>query len=340
MSSEGLRLKPEDLSLSVEIPPISEGLSSPKLSPRKTRSKDKEPVTMSEIDLSTLLKFVKPYNGSRETLNSFIVNCNNAFEMASEVQTPILFKYILSQLEGKAEIACSIKEFTSWEQLKEFLKTQFSERKHYAHLLMDLQESKQSPNENVSQYSLRVETCLSQLLTEVSLSTTKKMEVPGRTAAMNDLAMHHFIMGLHPRISNIVRCRAPKNLNEAVNLAVSEERIQQSFYKKAGNASEQKTTNRFQLKPKPSAGPSTAYPQGPSTSLGAVCHYCKLPGHTIRDCKKREYNNRLRDPNLKAPFTPFKRVNHVEGIPEEDVDDDEDEEEGYDEVDVIEQKNE
>lgn len=54
---------------------------------------------------------------------------------------------------------------------------------------MDLQESKQNANENVSQYALWVETCLSQLLTEVSLSTTKKVEIPGRTAAMKDLAM-------------------------------------------------------------------------------------------------------------------------------------------------------
>ncbi|KAL0901603.1 hypothetical protein ABMA27_006821 [Loxostege sticticalis] len=329
MSQEDSCVQPEQLQpLNIEIPPVA-GPSSPKHSPRTTRSKAAFTMAEREIDLSILLKFIKPYNGNRETLNSFLVNCNNAFDMASEAQASILFKYILSQLEGKAEIACSIKEFSSWDQLKEFLKTQFSERKHYSHLLMDLQESKQGSNENCSQYALRVETCLSQLLTEVSLSTTKKMELPGRTAAMNDLAMHHFVMGLHPRISNIVRCRNPKNLNEAVNLAISEERIQQSLYKKAPS-NDQKMSNRVSSKPRHNPGSSTSYTPGTSASSGTVCHYCKTPGHSIKDCKKREYNNRQRDPDSKPPFTPFKRINHVEEAPDEETEEEEEEQEEYD----------
>lgn len=197
--------KSEESKLSVQIPETEEhsgDTKSPLVSPRITRS-TVAAATMAELDLNTLFKFIKPYDGSRESVNSFIINSNNAYELASESQRPVLFKYILSQLHGKAEIACSIKEFTSWDQLKDFLKTQFCERKHYSHLLTDLQESKQSPQENVSQYSLRVETCLSQLLTEISLSNTKAKELPGRTAAMEDLALHHFLMGLRPRVSNI-----------------------------------------------------------------------------------------------------------------------------------------
>ncbi|KOB77231.1 Uncharacterized protein OBRU01_04446 [Operophtera brumata] len=95
---------------------------SPLPSPRITRSTSSK---MSELGLNTLFKFIKSYDGSRETVNSFIINCNNAYDLAAEEQKPILFKYILSQLSGKAELACSIKDFTSWEQLKEFLKTQF-----------------------------------------------------------------------------------------------------------------------------------------------------------------------------------------------------------------------
>lgn len=48
---------------------------------------------------------------------------------------------------------------------------------------------------------------------------------------MEDLALHHFLMGLHPRLS-IVRCRNPGNLNEAINLAISEEKIYHTMYKK------------------------------------------------------------------------------------------------------------
>ncbi|CAH2090167.1 unnamed protein product [Euphydryas editha] len=164
------------------------------------------PSNATELDLSILLKFVKPYDGSRDTLNAFLVNCNNAYDLASDAQKDILFKFILCQLEGKAQTACSVKEFVNWDQLKEFLKAQFSETKHYTHLLTDLQDCKQRANETVSQYALRVETCLSQLLTEMSISHGhKNREMIGRTAAMEELALHHFLIGLLPHISNMVR---------------------------------------------------------------------------------------------------------------------------------------
>ncbi|KAL0901154.1 hypothetical protein ABMA27_006466 [Loxostege sticticalis] len=290
------------------------------------RKKGKKNPTHSglNIDLNILLKFVKPYDGNRETLNSFIINCNNAYNLATEVQKHILFKYILCQLQGKAEVACSIKEFNSWEQLKDFLKTQFSERKHYSHLLTDLQECKQGQNENVSQYSLRVETCLSQLLTEISLSNTKAKELPGRTAAMEDLALHHYLMGLYPRISNIVRCRSPKTLNEAINLAISEERIQQTLYRKSPSEQSKSSNNRFN-KPRPnntqSTNSQTQSSSNPSTS-GLVCRYCKFPGHSIENCRKREYNNKIKSQNFQSNNQQFRKVNFVQ-----------EQDEGHDEID-------
>lgn len=303
---------------------------------------------MPDMDLNVLLKFIKPYDGKRETLNSFILNCNNALELASETQKVILFKYILSQLQGRAESACSIKEFSNWDQLKDFLKTQFSERKHYSHLLTDLQESRQGPNENVTQYSLKVETCLSQLLTEISLSITKQKELSGRTAAMEDLALHHFLMGLHPRLSNIIRSRAPKTLNEAINLAVSEERIQLSLYKKT-NSMEPKSNNgnnsgkRFP----PSKPNNFQQPQSYNNTqnpTGLFCKYCKNPGHDIKDCKKREYyNSRNRDQQQFRgysgqvfPRSSPRRVNYVNNHVQEVQNVQEEEEEtSYDTVDYL-----
>lgn len=301
----------QQLKLSIPVTDPETGPSGP-TSP-KTGSRKGASAVMIELDLNTLFKFIKPFDGSRESVNSFIINCNNAYDLATEVQKPILFRYIFSQLQGKAEIACSIKEFKKWEQLKEFLQNQFCERKHYAHILMDLQESKQGPNENVMQYSLRVETYLSQLLTDVTLSHCPLKEIPGRSAAMEDLALHHFLIGLHPRISNIVRCRSPRNLNEAINIAISEERIQQTLYKRPQlepRASNSNNQNNFRARPsqprsyvqpntsrfQPSYQPKFNSPSGnfnnnSDKTPSAFCRYCKTPGHDIRDCAKREYNN-------------------------------------------------
>lgn len=318
-------LKAEDSKLTIDIPSSEERgdtKKSPISSPRITRA-TVALSTMADLDLNTLFKFIKSYDGSRETVNSFIINCNNAYDLASESQRPILFKYILSQLHGKAEVACSIKEFTSWEQLREFLKTQFCERKHYAHLLTDLQESRQNPQENVSQFSLRVETYLSQLLTEISFSNTKAKELSGRTAAMEDLALHHFLMGLHPRLSNIVRCRSPKTLNEAINLAISEERIQQSLYKRP-QAEQRFANNNNKSRPGPSKpNPNVQYttPNANSNKNDTLfCRYCKTAGHEIQNCKKREfYNNKYQSkPNNYVQKNNNNKVNHVRETPDYD----------------------
>lgn len=305
-------------------------------------------ISKPDIELSTLLKFIKPYDGCREKLNSFLVNCNNAYELASETQKDILFKYILCQLQGKAETACSIKEFANWQQLKDFLKTQFSERKHYAHLLTELQECKQQVNESVSQYALRIETCLSQLLTEISISHGhKSREMIGRTAAMEELALHHFQMGLIPRISNIVRCKSIKTLNEAINMAISEEKIQQSLsrhgqgssgsphrYSPSGRSNALKQNPQFmrriQYNPKNTFTPNRPNDNNASTP---ICRYCKNPGHTLEQCRKREFNNnRFRNFDQRPP----QRINFVSNEASE-INNDEyptNQEEGYDTVDA------
>lgn len=266
-----------------------------------TRSKSPIPcpIIMSQIDLNVLIKFINKYDGSRERLTAFTNNCKHAISLASSSQQDILLKYILSQLEGRAESACSIKEFESWEQLENFLKSQFGERKHYAALLSDLQNCKQLPNETVNQFALRIESCLSKLLTEINISipTKKKGELAGRVAAMQDLALHTFMIGLNPSLSTFVRCRDPETLNEAINFAVSEEKILLATRRNAPSFS--------QNQGRPRQFPNRSFPQlmnrpfnnnnmssaAPLGSSPVICRYCKIPGHTIDVCRKREYNN-------------------------------------------------
>lgn len=269
---------------------------------------------MSEIDLNVLIKFIGTFDGSRDTLIPFLNNCRNAINLASSAQQDILFKYILSRLTGKAESVCAIKEFVKWSQLEDFLKAQFGDRKHYAHLLADLQSCKQHPNENVSQYSLRIESCLSKLLTEINITipTKKKDELSGRVATMQDLALNRFMMGLDSRLATIIRCRDPSTLNEAINFATSEEKILGITYKSNSFAPTNQSRNSYRPSfnssyPRPQGQTAPARPQGQSyfsrpqgqgqasNSQAPVCRYCKNIGHTIENCRKRQYNNSRRD---------------------------------------------
>lgn len=270
------------------------------MSKQKELKEEESNTKMSEIELNVLIKFIGTFDGSREKLTPFLNNCRNAINLASSHQSDILLKYILSRLEGKAETACAIKEFTKWSQLEEFLKTQFGDVKHYAYLLSDLQDCKQGRNETVSQYSLRVESCLAKLLTEINISipTRKKDELAGRVAAMQDLALNVFMIGLQSPLSTVVRCRDPSNLNEAISLATAEEKILGIISRKNSGAytnnfhpnrpEPQKPNNNFVTHTRPQIPYNHARP---TNSNAPICRYCKNIGHTIENCRKRQYNN-------------------------------------------------
>lgn len=253
-----------------------------------------------EFPISVLCSFINVYRGERDALPAFLTNCQNALGMATEIQKGLLLKYIISRLEGKAQIACSNRVFDDFNDLKSFLKQNFGETKHYNHLLLQLQSCKQQPSESVAQYSIRVEKCLTDLQSEIHNSDSFKKDLPGRIAMTEDLALYTFSLGLKPTLSTYVRSQCPKNLNRAVNIAIEEEKIQNlqsktnmtstfkscKFCNKSGH-----TESECYHKNRP-----TRVTTFPSTSRGPaaqpiVCRYCKNIGHDISQCRKRQFNN-------------------------------------------------
>lgn len=266
-----------------------------------------------KITLSVLTKFIKPYNGDRESLPAFLTNCDNAMSLATNDQQNVLCKYIISQLEGKAQVACSLKTFSTWDDIKLFLRSTFGEKKHQTHLLVDLQNCKQLHSEDVTKYSIRIETILTRILSDIHYSCKDKNELPGRIAAMEDLALNTFMLGLSSSISNVVRCRNPSTLNEAVQHAIEEEKLfnlsktnysksykQCSICNKSGHSSSDcylkhksisKNTSQFQRSyhvPNNNLNSNSNY-------SNLKCNYCKNLGHTIEQCRKRQYNMQRRE---------------------------------------------
>lgn len=273
---------------------------------------------MSEkVTLSVLTKFVKPYNGDRECLPAFLTNCENAISLAATDQQRVLCKYILSQLEGKAQLACSLKKFDNWTEIKQFLKTTFGEKKHSTHLLVDLQNCKQLPSEDVIQYSLRIEACLTRLQSDIHYSCDNDKEIHGRIAAMEDLALSTFLLGLNSSFSHIVRCRNPKSLSEAITHATEEEKLYKlsklslrsnnkhcSICNKSGHSANECYKNN-----KKHSIPSLHHlnsnlnsykrknnfnyynKSGSHFDPNKICAYCKKRGHLIQECRKLQAKN-------------------------------------------------
>lgn len=188
------------------------------MNPNSTRSDE-------QISLSILLKFIKPYNGDTEKLSALLTNCNTAMNLADDTQILVVFAYIQCQLVDKAEAACVNHIFDDYEELKNFLKRMYSEKKHYNHLLIELQQCRQLHNESVSQYIFKIESCLKRLLTVIRQNNQTASELPGKIAAMNDLALHTYILGVSSPIGQIRRSRDIRDLNEAFVMALEEEKI-------------------------------------------------------------------------------------------------------------------
>lgn len=291
--------------------------------------------SMEQIPLSILIKFIKPYNGDRDKLSSFIKNCENAINLANLAQTDILFKYIVSQLEGKAESASSLKIFNNWNELKQFLKITFGETKHRDHLLLDLQNCKPKSDESVTQYSLRLETCLTKLQTDIKHSTRDESELKGRIASTEDLALHTFMLGLPNSISIILRCRNPTSLHEAISLAVQEEKLQnyvrsniskpsfKSLRCKICNKSGHNEKNCYSNR-KHSAQSPVYLVDNPNPSISqsndVTCRYCKNIGHDISECRKRQYNNSRKN-NNKNYNNSQKQIHNVDEVSDGDAND-------------------
>uniref|UniRef100_A0A1E1WBU5 Retrotransposon gag domain-containing protein n=1 Tax=Pectinophora gossypiella TaxID=13191 RepID=A0A1E1WBU5_PECGO len=257
--------------------------------------------------LQVLCNFINPYKGDRETLTAFLTNCQNALDLASPCQKIILLKYIIAKLEGKAQVACSNKVFETFDELKLFLNQNFGERKHYNHLLLDLQSCKQQFNETVAQFALRIESCLTSLQSEIHNSASLKKELVGRLAMTEDLALFTFNLGLSPRLSTIVRCREPRSLNDAINIALEEEKLENLVYKVNRNKQAHSHSEGIS-KPKRNFQNSISSQQNSISQKN--CRYCKNPGHDISECFKRKHNNSKRNSNYQNN-NPTAPINHV-----------------------------
>ena len=90
--------------------------------------------------------------------------------------------------------------------------------------------------------------------------------------------LHKFIKGLKPAVQKEVELRDPKTWEEAVRTAERADNVLYSFTKPQG-------TNSVPSKPvKMDLNASEVVQSQPRETR--TCHYCKKPGHLIKDCRK------------------------------------------------------
>lgn len=268
------------------------------------------------LKIDTLIKFIDTYDGNRDNLSAWLTNCDRAFDLADDDQKSILFAFVQNKLTDRAQSVCSNTVFNNWEDLKEFLKLRFGNRKHQTHLLFELQNCKQT-NENITQYISKIETCLKRLLSCVTQNCDNEDLLPGQLENINQLALHTFLMGVNPHISQILRARNPSDLNDAFNIAIEEEKfffLQNSRKPNNSNNNPKKcgichkighsTNNCFRQNTNMNKKPNE-YKKIFNLNIPKFCKYCRKEGHVIENCFRLKNKN---DSN-KLPIKQLKHLN-------------------------------
>lgn len=284
----------------------------------------------SHISLEMAERMLVKYDGDKSKLHEFIDNCSMAMSLVQNTHKSILFKIILSKITDRARILIKNRNFETWASLKEYLLEGYSDRRTQGQWQLELHSCKQNPNEDVISFANKVENCYVKLLGSLD-HTVSDEKREGYAELLQGQALSVFLMGLNRDISLIVKSRNPETLEDAIQLALNEEREIKSlreiskyqnvnsnftrhctFCNKNGHTSfncrnkpqtRTYSQNRFTQNQNDNQRQNTNYnfnhvrhveTNNPNNQGKKICNYCKNIGHLIHECRKRQYNNNLK----------------------------------------------
>jgi hypothetical protein len=103
------------------------------------------------ISVTEALKLVSPFSGNKKEVLTFISNVDTAFSRVSLENRGRLYQFVLTKISGEPRTAISHRNLESWEELKEFLRNTYIEKRTLDFHANQLFKDTQSKSENVSE---------------------------------------------------------------------------------------------------------------------------------------------------------------------------------------------
>lgn len=278
---------------------------------------------MATISIELAEKMIGKFDGNKSKIFEFTDNCDKAYALVKDELKPILFTIIETRIVDTARALIRSRSFNNWPSLREYLIEAYSEKRTAGQWQLELSSCKQNQHENVMLFANRLEHCYIKLIASLNSDLTAEAK-KACTELLKDQAKTVFINGLNSELSLIVKSQKPTSLEDAISVALAEEQQQKSkaeiqkfqyanelsvkyctICKKPGHSnfqcySRQKSFGResnirqFNYdKPRPTFEQNFSRQSFQSTS----CAYCKKIGHLINDCRKRQFNNQMRQQN-------------------------------------------
>jgi hypothetical protein len=175
------------------------------------------------ISVGEALKLVTPFKGEKREVLAFIANVTTAFEVIDPRNVGTLFKFVLTRISGEPRTAIAHRNLENWEELKEFLKNTYTEKRTLDYHANQLFSTKQSKGESVSDWIQRVQK-LGSKFREAALQDCEQDERAGILTLADKLRNICFVQGLYSdRIQTIVRSRNHSSFDEIAETALEEE---------------------------------------------------------------------------------------------------------------------
>jgi hypothetical protein len=175
------------------------------------------------ISVGEALKLVTPFKGEKREVLAFIANVTTEFEVIDPRNEGTLFKFVLTRISGEPRTAIAHRNLENWEELKEFLKNTYTEKRTLDYHANQLFSIKQSKGEIVSDWIQRVQKQGSKFC-DAALQDCEQDERAGILTVADKLRNICFVQGLYSdRIQTIVRSRNHSSFDDIAETALEEE---------------------------------------------------------------------------------------------------------------------
>jgi hypothetical protein len=220
-----------------------------------------------------VIRLVPEFSGGIDEKLVFFINaCELVIDITPVANQDIMLRTIINRIKGLAYEVVKYEKITSWETLKTLLRNTYDKPTNAAYLQIELFSAKQRTKETLIEYVNRIRN----LVQAVSEGSTQGKSASDALAVQNNIreqALLVFLEGISDRIKIMVKSKNPKTLEQAIQIAIVEDKNIPPSEIKPQNNNFSKNKNSTQK-----------YNKG-------NCHACGKYGHFARDCRSKNNKN-------------------------------------------------
>lgn len=235
---------------------------------------------MSSISLSEALRLTPEFDGTAGELHRFLNACETALQLIAEENKDAYHQIVKLKLKGRAYETVKYNEYTSFDDLKKMLKTQFLETKTLETLQTELMSIRQKANETESEYGNRAEHLLMDLNTACCPDNVNSTASEAVRKLNTRTALRAFQEGLREPLRLLIKASRYDTLKDTIEAAIAEGKIFEERSKQHQHT-QRYNQNFTQNKPNYTRTQNQNFTRGSNPKF---CNHCRKNGHNSEEC--------------------------------------------------------